>query len=331
MPELTVAVLVFDGVRLLDVTGPLEVLDVATALGVPYRVVVCSPDGRDVVTSSGLRLGVDAVAAAVTDVDTVLVPGGEVLVDYRPPPVLLTAVDVLAGRARRTCSVCAGSFALAEAGRLDGRRATTHWRHTGTLARRYPAVQVDTESVYVRDGDVLTSAGVTAGIDLTLALVEEDAGDVLAHAVARDLVVFMRRSGQQPQLSVPARTVRAPRRAVAALCDEIAADPARDHRTPALAARAGLSVRHVTRLFRDQVGCSPSEYVAAVRLEAAITFLRSGETLATAARRSGFRTARTLSRHLRSQGHPGPGASAPPSATSTEPAGQVPGAEAPAS
>ncbi|ODU00594.1 MAG: AraC family transcriptional regulator [Pseudonocardia sp. SCN 72-86] len=296
-----VAVLVIDGVRLLDVTGPLEVFDVATTLGAPYDVVVCSPDGDDVRASSGLRIGVDRAVADVGEVDTLVVPGGEFLVAAAPPDALLDGVRALAAGARRVTSVCAGSFALAEAGLLDGRRATTHWRHTATLARRYPAVEVDEESIYVRDGDLLTSAGVTAGIDLALALVEEDAGDEIAHAVARDLVVFMRRFGEQPQLSVPSRTLRARRRSLAALCDTIAADPAADHSVPMLALRAGMSVRHLGRTFRQEVGCTPAEYVAAVRLEAAVNLLRGGETLAAAARRAGLGSEQTLRRRLRTR------------------------------
>jgi transcriptional regulator GlxA family with amidase domain len=294
---LSLVVLVFDGVRLLDVTGPLEVFDVAITMGAPYRVTVCSPDGRDATTSGGLRLGVVCPAAEVTDVDTLLVPGGECLVSGTPPAVL-DAVRRLAPLARRVGSVCAGSFALGAAGLLEGRRATTHWRHTGTLARRFPGVTVDEDAIYVRDGPILTSAGVTAGIDLALAMVEEDGSDELAHQVARDLVVFMRRLGAQPQLSVPARTARPRRQPLRTLCDQIAADPAADHSLTALAARSGLSVRHLSRLFRDDVGCTPAVYVNTVRLEAATALLRSGETRATAARRSGLGSEETLRRAL---------------------------------
>ena len=295
---LAIVVLVYDGVRLLDVTGPLEVFDVAVDMGVGYRITVCSPDGRDAVTSGGLRLGVSCPAAAVGEVDTLLVPGGECLVNG-PPTAMLEAIRLLAPRARRVSSVCAGSFALAAVGLLDGRRATTHWRHTGTLARQFPDVRVDEDSIYVRDGPILTSAGVSAGIDLALALVEEDESDELAHQIARDLVVFMRRLGAQPQLSVPARTARPRRRPLRALCDQIAADPAADHSLAALAARAGLSVRHLTRLFRAELGCTPSSYVTSVRLEAATALLLSGETLATAARRSGLGSEETLRRTMR--------------------------------
>lgn len=300
--RLVVAVLVFDGVRTLDVTGPLEVLDVATALGAPYEVVVCSPRGEDVVTSGGLRLGVDRTAADVGAVDTLVVPGGECLVDGPLPPGLGAAVTLLAAGARRITSVCAGAFALGAVGLLDERRVTTHWRHTGTLARRFPLATVDPDPIYVRDGRVLTSAGVSAGIDLALALVEEDTDDATAQAVARDLVVYMRRHGGQPQMSVPARTPRPRGRPLRAVCDEIAADPRADHSVPALAARAGLSVRTLSRLFKQEVGCTPAAYVAAVRLEAATALLEAGETVAAAARRSGLGSEQTLRRALRRAG-----------------------------
>lgn len=294
--------LAFDGVRLLDVTGPLEVFDVAITLGAPYHVVMCSPDGHDITTSGGLRLGVSRPAGTLDVVDTLVVPGGECLVDSGPSAELVESVVRLAAGARRVTSICAGSFALGSAGLLDGRRATTHWKHTSTLGHRFPGVTVDHDSIYVRDGRILTSAGVSAGIDLALALVEEDEGDAMAHEIARDLVVFMRRLGTQPQLSVPSRTSRPRQAPLRRLCDEIAADPAADHSLPALAARAGMSQRHLRRLFTEEVGCSPTAYVAAVRLEAALSLRQAGETNATAARRSGLGSEQNLRRALRRSG-----------------------------
>ncbi|WP_202866825.1 GlxA family transcriptional regulator [Kribbella voronezhensis] len=297
--EIAVAVLVFDGVRLLDLTGPLEVFDVAAALGTGHRVTVCSPGGADITTSGGLRIGVQADAAALSAVDTLVVPGGERLVHERPDAALQAAIAQLAAGARRVASVCSGAFALAEAGLLDGKRAATHWRHIGTLRRRFPTVTVDEESIYVRDGRVLTSAGVSAGIDLALALVEEDAGDVVAHEIAKDLVVFMRRRGAQPQLSVPARTPRPRRDPLRLLCDEIAADPGTNHSLASMAARAGLSERHLSRLFKAQTGMTPTAYVLSVRREAALALVEAGETLGAAARRSGIGSEETLRRILR--------------------------------
>jgi transcriptional regulator GlxA family with amidase domain len=291
--------LVFDGARLLDVTGPVEVFDVAIGLGAPYEVVICSPDGEDITTSGGLRIGVSHPAGVLNDVDTLVVPGGECLVDSGPSDALVESIVRLAEGARRVTSICAGSFALGTAGLLEGRRATTHWKHTSTLRDRFPTVTVDPDSIYVRDGRILTSAGVSAGIDLALALVEEDEGDEMAHDIARDLVVFMRRFGAQPQLSLPARTVRPRRNPLRTLCDEIAADPAADHTLPALATRAGMSERHLRRLFTEEVGCSPTAYVAAVRLEAALSLRQAGETAAAAARRSGLGSEQNLRRAMR--------------------------------
>ncbi|KUL47482.1 AraC family transcriptional regulator [Streptomyces sp. NRRL F-4489] len=297
--------LAFEGARLLDITGPLEVFSSAARLGARYTVRLCAPDGRPVTTASGTRLSVDTALPEILaglpgtgadPLDTVLVPGAEELTQGRFPPGLLDAVRALAARSRRIASVCAGAFALAGAGLLDGRRATTHWRHTATLAARHPALTVDPDALYVRDGEVYTSAGVSAGIDLALALVEADEGPALAREVARDLVVFMQRPGGQSQFSVPARTPRPRHDVLRALLDAVAADPAADHSNTALAARAGLSPRHLARLFRAHTGTTPAGYVEAVRLEAAQHLLANGETVTATARRTGIGTDESLRR-----------------------------------
>ncbi|MFG2138874.1 GlxA family transcriptional regulator [Streptomyces sp. NPDC048650] len=293
----SVVMLAFEGARLLDVTGPLEVFSAAARLGGRYMIEVRTPDGRDITTAAGTRLAADGAAtAAGPPPHTLLVPGAEELAQGRFPPGLTDAVRTLAARSQRVASVCAGAFALAEAGLLNGRRATTHWRHTGTLAARHPTLSVDPDAIYVRDGALYTSAGVSAGIDLSLALVEADEGPELARAVARDLVVFMQRPGGQSQFSVPARTPRPRHDVLRALLDEIAADPAADHSRTALADRAGLSARHLTRLFHEHTGATPAAYVEAVRLEAAQTFLAHGETVTATARRTGIGTDESLRR-----------------------------------
>ncbi|MFF5427236.1 MULTISPECIES: GlxA family transcriptional regulator [unclassified Streptomyces] len=285
-----VVVTAFDGVRLLDVSAPLEVF--ATA-GSGYGVRVCTPHGRDVVTSCGLRIGADLAAAEVRAVDTLVVPGA---VDVERCVAAAPGVAELAGRAGRVASVCTGAFALAAAGLLDGRRATTHWEHAAELARRFPGAEVTPDAIHVRDGEVWTSAGVTAGIDLCLALVEEDRGPEAARAVARDLVVFLQRPGGQSQFSAASRTPPTRHPVVRPLLDAVVADPAADHGAPALARRAGVSVRHLARLFREQTGVTPAAYVERVRVEAARLLLEGGASVTGAAARSGLGSDESLRR-----------------------------------
>ncbi|WP_084529697.1 GlxA family transcriptional regulator [Nocardia crassostreae] len=291
-----VAVLAYDGVRLLDVAAPLEVLSTAIALGAEYEVAVCSPSGREVATSAGATLGATGCFADIGDAHTVIVPGSPLLPSAPAPAELLTAIAELADRTPRIASVCIGAFALAAAGLLDERRATTHWRHTTTLARAYPRITVEPDSIYVQDGPVLTSAGVSAGIDLTLALVEADAGVELAREVARDLVVFLQRPGGQSQFSAASRIPRPPHDPLRTLLDEIVADPAADHSLSALASRSALSVRHLTRLFREHLGTTTAAFVESVRLEAAQSLLDSGEPVTQAARRSSLGSDESLRR-----------------------------------
>ncbi|MFG1704288.1 GlxA family transcriptional regulator [Nonomuraea sp. M3C6] len=296
MERKKVAVVVYDGVRLLDVTSPVEVFDTAAELGGSYELVICSPAGADVTASAGVRLAANARAGEVAGVHTVVVPGSHDLPRLPPLPAVLEAVDGLAGASERVASVCTGAFVLAEAGLLDGRRATTHWRHAATLAHRYPRVTVEPDAIYVRDGRMITSAGVSSGVDLALALVEQDEGAELAREVARDLVVFMQRPGGQSQFSVAARTPRPRHDALRGLLDEIAADPAGDHALPSMAARAGMSARHLTRLFHEQVGTTPAGHVESVRLEAAQALLEAGESVTGAAHRSGLGSDESLRR-----------------------------------
>ncbi|MEV7680435.1 DJ-1/PfpI family protein [Streptomyces sp. NPDC088341] len=292
-----IVVFVYDGVRLMDVAAPLEVFGTAAGLGGAYSTAVCSADGGPVITSTGTRLSADMAVAEAGGAHTLVVPGSDELPLPLPLPTgLLDAVSALADRSSRTASVCTGAFVLAAAGLLDGRRATTHWRHAATLARRFPAVTVEPDAIFVRDGRTYTSAGVTAGIDLALALVEDDEGADLAREVARDLVVFLRRPGGQSQFSVAARTPSPRHDALRGLLGEIAADPAADHSLPALARRGGVSARHLTRLFNEQIGSSPAVYVESVRLEAAKALLEAGETVTGAARRSGLGSDESLRR-----------------------------------
>jgi transcriptional regulator GlxA family with amidase domain len=294
----TVAIPGYDGVQLLDVTGPIEVFEAARERGADYRVLVASRDGSDILAGSRTRLGADAAVAELpAEIDTLIVPGAP---DWRTivaDAELIEAVAELARRSRRTAAVCAGAFVLAAAGLLDGRRATTHWELAADLASTYPEVTVDADAIFVADGPIHTSAGITAGIDLCLALVEADHGPELAREVARHLVVFMQRPGGQAQFSVRldvATTTSDPLRHV---LDEIVRDPTADHSLEALGERAGFSVRHLTRVFQRELGLTPGRYVEGVRIEAAKARLqRSDEPLATVARATGFGSEETMRR-----------------------------------
>jgi transcriptional regulator GlxA family with amidase domain len=294
----SIAVVAYDGVQLLDVTGPVEVFTTANACGARYDVAVVAADARPVLTGAGLRIvpdgTFDAPGAAP---DVVVVPGAEDWASSLRHAAVARYVARAAAGADRTVGVCAGAFLLADAGLLDGRRATTHWRLTGELRERFPAVAVEDDPIFVADGRVWTTAGVTAGIDACLALVEEDHGAVLARAVARELVVFMQRPGGQAQFSARLRRQAALGDPLRALLDDIAADPAADHRLERLAEHAGFSARHLSRVFRREVGTTPAEYVEEVRVEAARTLLEGGDaSLDVVARRSGLGSAETLRR-----------------------------------
>lgn len=191
--------------------------------------------------------------------DTLLVTGGDVFPAHPVDPELREAVTSVAARSGRVCSICTGAFILAAAGLLDGRRATTHWRHTGVLRRGYPDIIVEPDAIFVRDGTTFTSAGVTAGIDLALALLEDDHGEQMARQVAQSLVVFLQRPGRQSQFSPTLSGPRPRTSALRSVFDAVAADPAADHSTPKLAALAAMSPRHLTRLFHEELSTTPAK------------------------------------------------------------------------
>ncbi|MGW0811991.1 GlxA family transcriptional regulator [Streptomyces viridiviolaceus] len=293
-----VAVVAFDQVQLFDVTGPVEVLTTANSFGARYDVRVVSPTGGDVRTSCGVRLGVEGTPADLPErLDTLIVPGRR---DWRRAAAdtgLTSLAAELSARARRTASVCAGAFVLAAAGLLDGRRAATHWELARELALAFPRVDVQTDPLFVRDGQVTTSAGVTAGVDLALSLVEEDYGPGIARDTARRLVVFMARPGGQSQFSARLVPRRSDHEGVRRVMDAVVTDPAAGHDLPSLARRAGVSPRHLGRLFRAETGLTPGQYVEAVRTEAAQALLEGSDRgLDEVARLSGFGSAETLRR-----------------------------------
>lgn len=301
-PKRQVVLVAFEGVQLLDVIGPSDILDAATRLlggNGGYRMVVATPDGQPVRGSGGLRLDADLALGQVRrrGVDTVIVGGGLQIDDVLGDPRIAPALKRIAPGARRTCSVCAGAFLLAEAGLLDGKAATTHWAFCAELARRHPSVHVEPDRIFVRDGRISTSAGMTAGMDLALALVEEDHGPEIARTVARWTVMFLQRPGGQSQfserLALPAG-VAAPIRET---LDRIAANPAGDHRLPQLAQQASLSERHLRRLFAEQTGTTPARFTERVRVEAARDLLAGTATpIGTIAASSGFGSPETMRR-----------------------------------
>jgi transcriptional regulator GlxA family with amidase domain len=262
----TVLVVLFDGVQSLDVTGPLEVFQ-GGELHAPgsYRLRTASLDGAAVRTSSGLTVVPDQALAASATPHTLLVPGGRGTRD--PAPDVVAWLREHGPRAERLVSVCTGAILLAEAGLLDGRRATTHWAYCDKLARDHPSVEVDPDPIYVRDGHVATSAGVTAGIDLALALVEEDLGREVALGIARHLVVFLRRPGNQAQFSAQLAAQTARREPLREVQQWITEHPGGDLSVETLAARARLSPRHFARAFQAETGMTPGRYVDRVRLE----------------------------------------------------------------
>ena len=286
----------YDGVKMLDLAGPAEVFVEATDGNVGYELVFLSPDGAEVVTSVGTTVAVSGPAAGAGPFDTLVVPGSD-----RPPAGfvtgrLLDAVAALAGEARRLVSICSGAFLLAELGLLDGRRATTHWKHTEELARRYPAVKVDPDSIWVRDGCVHSSAGVAAGIDLALALVEEDLGADTARHVAQTLLVYLRRAGGQSQFSASLQGP-APRTAiVSSVVDLICSDPSRPYTVQELASFANVSTRSLTRMFRAELEASPAEYLGFVRFGFARDMLDAGHSVTDAATEAGYGSGESMRR-----------------------------------
>ncbi|MGW2418985.1 GlxA family transcriptional regulator [Streptomyces sp. NPDC001709] len=296
MPQRTLLFVLFDGVQSLDVTGPLEVFAGAEKhTPGTYRVRTASLDGRPVRTSSGLTLVPDEALSEAADPHTLLVPGGQGT--REPDPRLIAWLRARGPRAARLVSVCTGAVLVAAAGLLDGRRATTHWAYCGKLARDHPAVAVDPEPIYVRDGHVATSAGVTSGIDLALALVEEDLDRDVALAVARHLVVFLRRPGNQAQFSAQLAAQTAQRAPLREVQHWITEHPAGDLTVESLAARARLSPRHFARAFREETGMTPGRYVDRVRLEHARRLLEdTPDNIEEIARASGYGTTEAMRR-----------------------------------
>jgi transcriptional regulator GlxA family with amidase domain len=297
-----VVILAIPPVDALDAIGPAEVFAFANHLHKgaqpPYALELVTPGpGLQVASETGIALMAHRTLAQETrsgkGIDTLVIAAGFTPVESHPS---VTAwIRKRASTARRVCSICVGAFPLAEAGVLDGKRATTHWRLARQLSERYPAVQVDPEPIWIKDGNVYTSAGISSGIDLALALVAEDLGDALALEIARNLVLFLRRPGGQAQFSATLRTDEALGPELAALCHWITEHLDADLTVEMMADRQATSVRSLIRLFRHELKTTPAKYVEEVRLEAVGRALeRGGRTLEEIARRCGYRSVDVL-------------------------------------
>ncbi|HTO98293.1 MAG TPA: GlxA family transcriptional regulator [Myxococcales bacterium] len=302
---LRVALFAYPGVQGLDVSGPLELFARATRLlrdegrtHPGYSLVVVGTGEGPISASSGFRFLPDTTFRALRGpVDTLLVVGGKGVDALITDRAVLGWLRRMAPRVRRLASVCTGAFLLAEAGLLEGKTVTTHWSRAAELARRHPGVRVEEDRIWVREGSLWTSAGVTAGMDLALAMIEEDLGAEIALGVARAMVMYLRRPGDQSQYSAPLRLQAAETPSVRALVAWAADHPASDLSVPALAHRAGKSPRHLTRVFRKELGVAPAEAVEQLRLEGARRLLQqSAASLEEVAARCGFGSAEVLRR-----------------------------------
>jgi transcriptional regulator GlxA family with amidase domain len=298
-----IGVVALPGVQLLDVSGPLDVFAQANVEqgSEVYRMQVIACETGPIRSSSGARLLPDAVAPhPVGRIDTLLVAGAPNAGNIDLSPNVLKWIRATAARSRRFGSVCTGAFVLAATGLLDGRRITTHWAAVDALISAYPSVQIDEDALYVRDGKLRTAAGVTAGLDLALALVEEDLGRDIARRVAGQLVMYFKRPGGQLQFSRKGETRPAGRSALQTVQRWVAANPELRHSIENMARHAGLSPRHFARLFHAEVGITPGAWVEATRVAAARHLLENGhDTPKLVAAKCGFANADTLRRIFR--------------------------------
>jgi transcriptional regulator GlxA family with amidase domain len=297
----------FQGVQALDLVGPFEVFTGATLCLAGqgrhddgYEVTIVSADGQSAKTGTGLEIVARPLPDPTQACDTVVLPGGFGTDAARRDSELIGWIRAAAPNARRVVSVCTGAFLAAQAGLLDGCRATTHWAYASQLAAEFPSITVDPDPIFLRSSPkTWTAAGVTAGIDLGLSLVEDDYGTEVAQTVARWLVLYLRRPGGQTQFAAPVWMPRAKRAPIRSVQEAIETEPAGPHSVSDLARRAAMSPRHFTRVFTDEVGEAPGTYVERVRTEAARRQLEETDDTVTAiAGRCGFGTAETMRRNF---------------------------------
>ncbi|MEA2331356.1 MAG: hypothetical protein QOH58_1494 [Thermoleophilaceae bacterium] len=294
-----VVIVVFPGVQTLDVLGPAEVFAGASRLApsAEYEVEVVAAEPGPLRTSTVALHPDRTLDECRGRIDTLLVAGGRGVQEAARDERLVAWLTRTAERSQRVASVCTGAFLLARAGLLAGRRATTHWAYCGELSRRHPEVSVEPDPIFVRDGNVITSAGVTAGMDLALALVEEDLGREVALETARWLVLFLKRPGGQAQFSAQLAAQMAEREPLRELQQWLPDHLDEDLSVPALARRACMSERNFARAFRDETGMTPAAYVETARVERARIALETGAlAVETIARQAGFGTVETMRR-----------------------------------
>ncbi|MBW0013077.1 DJ-1/PfpI family protein, partial [Mycobacterium sp.] len=295
-----VVIVGFPGVQALDVVGPHDVFSGASLLtDGGYEVGMASVEGRPVTTATGLSFLPAPLPDPGESIDTVVLPGGGGVDAARADADLVSWIKAVTGTARRVVTVCTGAFLAAEAGLLDGCRVTTHWAFARRLAGEFPSLDVDPDPIFVRSSNtVWTAAGVTAGIDLALSLVEDDHGTEVAQTVARWLVLYLRRPGGQTQFAAPVWMPRAKRTPIREVQDAIEAQPGGPHSIGELARRVAMSPRHFTRVFTDEVGEAPGHYVERIRTEAARRQLEeTDDTVVAIAARCGFGSAETMRRN----------------------------------
>jgi transcriptional regulator GlxA family with amidase domain len=302
----TIGILGYDGVQALDIVGPVDAFSIASAHAAlerpeaapAYRILVLAPSRRVFMAESGIAMRPHRSLETAPALDTVIVPGGRAL-RLQPPTASRIAqwLKTRASGTRRVASVCSGIYALALTGLLNGRRVTTHWRFTADIARRFPKLRVDPDALFIKDGKFYTAAGITAGIDLALALIEEDQGAQIALAVARELVVYLKRPGGQEQYSEPLQFQMKSTDRLSDMAPWISSHLHQNLSVEALAEKACLSARHFTRRFKDAFGAAPGEFVANLRLDEARRRLSvSGVTIEAVAESVGFSSADSFRR-----------------------------------
>ncbi len=291
----TIAFVIFPNFQILDVAGPLAAFEIATRVSASfYRLRVVAAKGALVGSSSGVSMPAEMLTR-LRDVDTLIVTGGQGTPAAMADAALIAALKRIYPRVRRMASVCSGAFVLAAAGLLDGKRATTHWRQAPRLARLFPKLQVEPDRIHVREGKIWTSAGVTAGIDLALAMIGEDLGEAAATAVAREMVVYAKRPGGQAQhsalLDLGAESER-----FAKLNAWMREHLSEDLSVERLASEAGMSERNFARLYADETGVTPAKAVERLRADAARAALERGGQIQEIARKTGFGDAERMRR-----------------------------------